>query len=99
MAARSKTTSTKPKPPAAPQPANDQGELSLADLARGVLSKEIRPRVGDIRRLAEAALAGADGKPKKAKADGGKKKDKTRSDDKGGKKNKKQAKIPGQTKN
>jgi len=101
MAERIKSkTIARPKPPAAPKPANDQGELSLTDVARGILSKEIRPRVGDIRRLAEAVLAGGGAKAKKAKADGGKKKDKTRSDEKSGKKNKKMAKIPGQqTKN
>jgi hypothetical protein len=52
-------------------PANDQGELSLTDLATGILSKEVRPRAADIRRLAEAVLApaapAAGKKPKAAK--------------------------------
>jgi len=97
MAERSKTTSSRRKPPAAPQPANDRGDLTLADLARGILSKEIRPRIADIRRLAEAAVSGGNARPKKAKGDGEGKKNKTRPDEKGGKKKKKKlAKIPGQ---
>ena len=87
MAGSSNTTGARGKPPAAQEPANDGGELGLADLARGILAKEIRPRAVDVRRLAEAVLAGG-GKPKKAKADGGGKKDKN--------KKKKLAKIPGQ---
>ena len=100
MAERSKSkTIARPKSPAAPKPANDQGDLSLADLATGILSKAIRPRITDIRRLAEAVLSGGTAKPKKAKAAGEGKKNKTLPDGKGGKKkkkNKKQAKIPGQ---
>jgi len=61
-------------------PANDPSELSLADLARKILAREIRPRVADIRRLAEAVLA-AEEKRARKKA--------------GGKKHK-LAKIPGQ---
>ena len=98
MAERIKSkTIARPKPPAAPKPANDHSSLSLSDLARGILSKEIRPRVGDIRRLAEAVIAGAEAGPKKAKAAGEGKKHKTRPDEKGGKKKKnKLARIPGQ---
>jgi hypothetical protein len=70
----------------APAPADNRDELSVADLARGVLSKDIRPRAGDVRRLAEAVLAG--GKPKKTK--------KAKADDKKAKGKKKLAKIPGQ---
>ena len=91
MAGQDKTTTAaKPKPPA-PKPADARDELSVAELARGILSKEIRPRTGDVQRLAEAVLAGG-AKPKKAskKAGGGKKKDKSK---------KKLAKIPGQSKN
>jgi len=88
MAGQSKTTTTaaKRKPPAQ-KPVDARDGLSLADLARGILSKEIRSRAEDVRRLAEAVLTrGA--KPKKSrKADGGKKKDKG---------NRKLAKIPGQ---
>jgi hypothetical protein len=91
MAGSSKiTTAAKGKRPPTPKPANDRDELSVTDLARGVLSKEIRPRVTDVRRLAEAVLAGGSAKPKKAakkdKAADGKKKDKGK---------KKLAKIPG----
>jgi hypothetical protein len=91
MAGSSKSTTTaRGKRPPAPKPAPDSGELSVKELARGIVSKEIRPRAADVRRLAEAVLAGGDGKPKKAKkADGGKKKDKSK---------KKLAKIPGQAK-
>lgn len=94
MAGESKaTTATRAKPPAAAAPAAGQDALSVKDLASGILSKEIRPRAADIRRLAEAVLDGS-GKPKKAKdkADGGKK-------DKSKKNKKKLAKIPGQSKN
>jgi len=95
MAERTKsTTSTEPESPTA---AEDRSDLSLTDLANGILSKEIRPRVADIRRLAEAVLSGETARPKKAKAGAEGKKNKTRSDEKGGKKKKKKlAKIPGQ---
>ena len=87
MARPSKTTTAAKRKPAAPKPVDARDGLSVLDLARGILSKEIRSRVQDVRRLAEAVLAGG-GKPKKAgKADGGKKKDKSK---------KKLAKIPGQ---
>ena len=95
MAGRStKTTSAEGKPTR--EPGSDQDGLSLGDLARGILAKEIRPRVAEVRRLAEAVLARA-GAGKKGKA-GGKKKDKPRPDKKGGedKKVRKLAKIPGQ---
>jgi len=65
-------------------PANDPGELSLADLARKILAREIRPRVADIRRLAEAVLAAEE---KRARKKAGARKP--------GKK-RKLAKIPGQ---
>ena len=61
-------TGPKPAQTAAPIPANDQGELKLAALARAILSRELRPRTADIRRLAEAVLAmKAKKKDKKAK--------------------------------
>ena len=92
MAKPSKTTAARRKPPA-PKPVDERDGLSVADLARGILSKDIRSRAVDVRRLAEAVLAGG-AKPKKSKkdakkggADGGKKKDKSK---------KKLAKIPGQ---
>jgi hypothetical protein len=69
---------------AVPAPANDRGDLSLADLARGVLAREFRPRVAELRRLAEAVLA-AEEKRARKKA-GGKKQGKKR----------KLPKIPGQ---
>ena len=98
MPAPSKTTSAAKRKPAATKaaakPADARDGLSLADLARGILAKDIRSRVQDVRRLAEAVLAGG-AKPKKAKkdkagklaAEGGKKKHKSK---------KKLAKIPGQ---
>jgi hypothetical protein len=90
VAGSSKPTTAQGKRPPAPKPAADSSELSVKELARGIVSKEIRPRAADVRRLAEAVLAAGDGKPKKAKkADRGKKKDKS---------NKKLAKIPGQAK-
>ena len=77
MARDGKTATTaKRKPAQAPAPADSRDGLSVGDLARGILSKDIRPRLGDIRRLAEAVLAGRGAKPrkgKKDKADGGKK--------------------------
>ena len=98
MPAPSKTvTAAKRKPSArkpAAKPADARDSLSLVDLARGILASEIRSRVQDVRRLAEAVLAGG-ARPKKAKkdkagkggAEGGKKKDKSK---------KKLARIPGQ---
>ena len=86
--ARDSMSTAAVKRSASPAPAADRDELSVTELARGILSKDIRPRVGDVRRLAEAVLAG--GKPKKdkkAKAEGKKAKGK-----------KKLARIPGQTK-
>ena len=89
----STTTAARRKKPTAPKPAakaaDARDEMTVADLARGILAKEIRSRTVDVQRLAEAVLAGS-AKPKKAKkADGGKKKDKSK---------KKLAKIPGQSK-
>ena len=89
----STTTAARRKKPMAPKPAakaaDARDEMTVADLARGILAKEIRSRTVDVQRLAEAVLAGS-AKPKKAKkADGGKKKDKSK---------KKLAKIPGQSK-
>jgi len=94
MAGQSKVTTPARRKPPAPKPADARDALSVADLARGIVAKDIRPRAEDVRRLAEAVLAGG-AKPKKAKkdkaakggADGGKKKDKSK---------KKLAKIPGQ---
>ena len=74
----------KPAPPAdAPPPVArpDTTALSPKQLARLVLAREIKPRVSEVRRLAEALA----GKPKKAK------KDKS-----AGKAERKLAKIPGQ---
>ena len=84
MVRRKAKTAAKPVE-AVPPPANDEGELALVDLARGIVAREIRPRVADVRRLAEAVLAVQE-KRARTKA-GGKKKD--------GKKHK-LAKIPGQ---
>lgn len=80
----------------------DQDTLGLNDLAQAVLDRRIRPRVGSVRRLAEAVLANAaeDAAPpapakkkkKTAKADAGKKGGAKKS----GAKKRKQAKIPGQ---
>jgi hypothetical protein len=88
MARESKTTTAaKRRAPPAPAPADTRDALSLPELARGVLSKDVRPRAVDVRRLAEAVLAGPSAKPKKdkkVKADGKKAK------------GKKLAKIPGQ---
>ena len=92
MAGESRTATVAKARPAVAKPADERDQMSPAELARGVLSKEIRPRAGDIRRLAEAVLAGSAKKARKAarKAQaekGGKKKDKSK---------KKLAKIPGQ---
>ncbi|HWK41301.1 MAG TPA: hypothetical protein VNR60_05155 [Croceibacterium sp.] len=68
-----------------PAPAPDRDSLSLAGLAQAILAREFRPRVREIRRLADAVLATEEKRARK-KAGGGKK---------GGKKHK-LAKIPGQ---
>lgn len=82
-------------PNAAPasKPVGEAQELSLAALAQGILSREIRPRVADVRRLAEAVLAagvrpGEDSKQAKGK------KDKGGPGKKSGGKKRKLAKIP-----
>jgi hypothetical protein len=100
MAGETKTTTAGARRKApAPKAADPRDGLSVAELARGILSKEIRSRAVDVQRLAEAVLDGAAkpnkaGKsaPKDAKADG-KTKDKSKK-----KKKKKLAKIPGQHK-
>ena len=84
MVRRKAKTAAKPVE-AVPPPANDEGELALVDLARGIVAREIRPRVADVRRLAEAVLAAEEKRARKTA--GGKGKD--------GKK-RKLAKIPGQ---
>lgn len=93
--ARDNTTpaaEAKASPP--PQPANDAGELGLAELAAGVLSRDIRPRVADVRRLAQAVLAAEKQSRKDTKQAKGKK-DKRAAGKKSGKK-RKLAKIPRQ---
>lgn len=61
-----------PPPPqeAQARSATDRTDLTLPDLARAILAREFRPRMGEIRRLAEAALAAAERKKKKKKAAG-----------------------------
>ncbi len=78
------------KVPAALDPAVDQDELSLTDLAKAILARDIRPRVNSIRRLAEAVVAN-EAKPSK-------KKKKAASGGKASNKKRKLAKIPGQKK-
>ena len=77
---------------AAPPAANDVRELTLAELAQAIVTRQIiRPRVAQLRQLAEAVLAGEEKRARrKAKDAGGKKK--------GGDKKRKLAKIPGQKK-
>ena len=48
----------------------DQDTMPVADLARAVLQREVRPRVAAIRRLAEAALANQPTAKKKKKNKG-----------------------------
>ena len=91
MAGQSKTTTAARRKPPAPKPADARDALSVADLARGILSKEIRPRAagrapprrGGDRRRREAE----EGQEGRRAGHGGKKKDKSK---------KKLAKIPGQ---
>ena len=71
MAARSVTTS--PEGASAPSPAKSAGdtaELDPAALAEGILSRTIRPRAAEIRRLAEAVLEAARKPAKKKKKKG-----------------------------
>ena len=97
--ARARPTA-RPKTPAKTQdvvaasPAVDQNALNLADLAKGVLARDFRPRVDTIRRLAEAALAKAESpaKPKKKK----KKKAAEKAAKSASGKKRRLAKIPGQ---
>lgn len=71
-----------PSPAMVPAPRLDTASLDLKDLARAILARQVRPRVGDVRRLAEAALD----KKRKSKK-GAKKSDR---------KKRKLSKIPGQ---
>lgn len=86
------TKSETPAPPSDPAPAPvarpDTTGLSAKQLARMVLAREIKPRVSEVRRLAEA-VAGKPKKPKKDKSAG-------KSSDKRDKAERKLAKIPGQ---
>jgi len=71
MAARSGKTPPDQAPPAAapaPAPRIDTAGLDLKALAAAILAREVRPRVADVRRLAEAVLK----KKKKGKKAGGK---------------------------
>jgi hypothetical protein len=74
-------------PPSAKAPAPAAPEIPVADLARAIIAREVRPGVAQVRRLAEAIFA-AENKRAKKKSKGEGKKD-------GGKK-RKLAKIPGQ---
>ena len=72
-------------PPAATEPTAPPPQLELAALAEAILARTIRrPRVADIRRLAEAVLAGARKPDKKKKKKAAKKAER------------KLSKIPGQ---
>lgn len=88
----SPTPASTEAPPAVRAPAPARGNLSVKELAQAVLDRTLRPRVGEIQRLAEAVLA----RPKKDK----KKKNKSadgKADTKAASgKKRKQAKIPGQ---
>lgn len=60
-------SAAKDQPPVAPAgPARET--LTDKQLAKAVLARELRPRVGEIRRLAQAVLS-RKGKGKKAKSD------------------------------
>jgi len=66
MAARGSKSSTGSAP--APEPAApplDRASLDLKALAEAVLARTFRPRVGEVRRLAEAVLKKKKGKSKK----------------------------------
>jgi hypothetical protein len=75
MAGRSKIVSgaDTPSPPALAQP--DRSELDVAALAEAILARRLRPRVSEVRRLAEALLdiERRRDKKKKKKKSGGKK--------------------------
>lgn len=88
MAARSKSPDKEPSAaePTPPAPTTAPG---LQELAEGILARTIRPRVGDVRRLAEALLE-AVRRPAKKK--------KKKAEKKSGGKKRKLSKIPGQGK-
>ncbi|BBC71946.1 hypothetical protein AEB_P1078 [Altererythrobacter sp. B11] len=44
-----------------PRPAKDRQDRNAAEIARAILARELRPRVADIRCLAEAVLAQQEG--------------------------------------
>jgi len=87
---------TSPTTNDAPAEAPARETLTLKELAQAVLDRKLRPRTGEILRLAEAVLARPKKAKKKAKKSGAAK-DAKKADSKvaGGKK-RKQATIPGQ---
>lgn len=87
MAARSakKVAGDEPKASPSAAPAVDTAALSPTELAQAVLARTLRPRAADVRRLAEAVLAGKTKKKKKKAAE-----------KKAGGKKRKLSKIPGQ---
>lgn len=84
MARPSAKKSASETPPAAAEPASPPEVLDPAALAEGILARTIRPRVADIRRLAEAVLDAARKADKKKKKKAAKKAER------------KLSKIPGQ---
>ena len=83
----------KPKAKSQPKPkatVHSVDEPSLSELAAGLLARTIRPRVGYVRRLAQAVLESEEKRAKRKAKDLGKKK--------GGGKKRKLAKIPRQKK-
>ncbi len=72
-AAKSVKRSVEAEPPPADTQAevraDDREDLSLADLARRVAARTIRPRVGEVRRLAEAVLSAEEKRARKKTGD------------------------------
>lgn len=79
-------TNSQPTEPVGPEVT----EPTLSELAQGILSRKIKPRVADVRRLAEVVLAREASKKKKMKKKSSGKKAG------GGGKKRKLSKIPGQ---
>lgn len=77
--------------PSAAPPATDRASLGLSELAKAILAGTFKPRVGEVRRLAEAVLGGKSKKKKPKKGA-----EKKGAEKKAGGKKRKLSKIPGQ---
>jgi hypothetical protein len=82
--------------PSAAPPATDRASLGLPELAKAILARTFKPRVGEIRRLAEGVLAGKSRKKKPKKNAKKKDAEKKAAEKRARGKKRKLSRIPGQ---